>query len=778
MADGMTTHINPAILLLCLAFAAPLAVTLVGLFRPRWTPAVAIVATALAFLAVLWSFSRDDASFDVAWAPTWGFRFTLTLDGLGRQYALLATGIGLAVVVYASRYIPLHLAHHHRSAKELPRFFGFLLLFMAAMVGLVMAQDLILLFVFWDLTAIASFYLIGYDRDEPDSRGSAMMALLVTGISAVFVLIGALILWYQTGTYSIPEIIAGSNSERAVGIGVALICAGALAKSAQVPFHFWLPKAMAAPTPVSAYLHSAAMVAAGVFLIGRVEPIVVRFDWLVDALLIVGALSMLVGGVLALTRDVFKQVLAYSTISQYGYIVAMYGLGGSHGLTGASFYVIAHALAKSALFLTAGAVTEATGEKKLSDVGGLGRRMPMLATASALSAAGMIGLPMTLGFFKDELFFAAGVERGTPFIILTVVGAALTFAYISRFWIQIFLGEKKGTVAPLSGWLVWPIVVLGMSTIIGGLWTGPVTEIAGRAASVMLNRTTEIHVAYHLDDRPENIMAVVVWALGITLLLTRRFWWKAALVFADLGTRFGPERIYERSLVALEHLSDTLHDFEVRDLRSRVATILFPAGLLVGLAVLVTPNTDAFVVGSLKGGDMPLVAMILTAAFSGIAVTLPRDHLRLALTLSCVGYSLAVIYAFLGAPDVALVAVLIETIFSLIFLGMLLLMPRKILRYESRPPKAHRGRHKRRDVVLAIISGGMAFFVAWGTLSRPSNSTELIETQAALTPLAHGKAIVTVILADFRGFDTMGEITVIAITLLGILSLIRSGRMR
>lgn len=778
MVDGITAHVNPALLLLCLAFAAPLAVMIAGLARPRWTPGVAIFVTALAFLAVLWSFTQDDASFDVAWAPTWDFRFTLTLDGLGRQYALLATGIGLAVVLYAAHYIPLHLAHHHRSAKELPRFFGFLLLFMAAMVGLVMAQDLILLFVFWDLTAIASFYLIGYDRDEPDSRSSAMMALLVTGISAIFVLIGALILWRETGTYSIPAIVNGENSSTAVGIAAALICAGALAKSAQVPFHFWLPKAMVAPTPVSAYLHSAAMVAAGVFLIGRVEPIVARFDRLVDALLVIGALSMVVGGVLALTRDVFKQVLAYSTISQYGYIVAMYGLGGSHGLAGASLYVIAHALAKCALFLTAGAVTEATGENQLSEVGGLFKRMPVVAITSAMSAAGMIGLPLTLGFFKDELFFAAGVNRGTPFAVLTVVGAALTFTYIGRFWIQIFLGTAKGSVSPLSGWLVGPIVALGMLTVIGGIWTGPVVEIASRAASVMRNGVTGIHVAYHLDNRIENIMALSTWTTGILLLLTRRFWWAPAMAFSRLGERFGPERLYAWSLIEIERVSDALHSFEVRDLRSRVATILLPAGLLVGLAVIVTPNSDEFVVGSIAQSDLPLVAMVIAAAFSGLAVTVPRDHLRLALTLSCVGFSLAVIYAFLGAPDVAMVAVLVETLFSVIFLGMLLLMPRKILRHESRSPQGHRGRHTRRDVLLAIVSGGMAFFVAWGTLSRPASSTELIETQAALTPLAHGKAIVTVVLAEFRGFDTMGEITVIAITLLGILSLIRSGRMR
>ncbi|MGB3329001.1 MAG: proton-conducting transporter membrane subunit, partial [Thermomicrobiales bacterium] len=643
MTDGIINGTNPALLLLCIAFFAPLAVTLVGLVRPRAVPSVAIVTTALAFLVVLWSYTQDDATFDRAWAPTFGYRFTLTLDGLAREYSLLATGIGLAVVIYASSYIPIHLHHLHRSDAELPRFFGFLLLFMASMVGLVMAQDMILLFVFWDLTAIASFYLIGYDRDDPESRSSAMMALLVTGITAIFVLIGVLILRRETGTFSLPDIIATPGTNGAMGLGLALIALGALAKSAQVPFHFWLPKAMAAPTPVSAYLHSAAMVAAGVFLIGRFDPLIERYDWMTQALLVIGVASMVIGGILALTRDVLKQVLAYSTISQYGYIVAMYGLGGHYGFAGVSLYVLAHALAKSALFLTAGSVTEATGQKALSGVGGMLKTHPLLGIASAASAAGMIGLPATLGFFKDELFFAAGSERGIPYAVVTVAGAALTFTYIGRFWISIFLGEPKGEAKPIPARMTMPIVVLGALTILGGIWTVPFTEIASQAASVIANRVEDVEVAYHFDSRAENLMALSTWTLGILLLVTRRYWWGAAIAVSRLGEAIGPERMYRSSLAAIERLSDALHRFELRDLRSRVATILLPAGVLVGLAVIVTPNSDAFEFGTVDRGDIPLIAVLIATVLSGLAVTIPRDHLRLSLTLSCVGFSLCVI---------------------------------------------------------------------------------------------------------------------------------------
>jgi multicomponent Na+:H+ antiporter subunit A len=688
----------------------------------------------------------------------------------------LATGIGLLVVIYASRYLPLHLHHVHRDIDEMPRFFGFLLLFMAAMVGLVMAQDAILLFLFWDLTAIASFFLIGFDREEDDSRTAAMMALLVTGISAVLVLIGFLLLWSNDGTFSIPELIAQRSDDRVAGIAMALICIGALAKSAQVPLHFWLPKAMAAPTPVSAYLHSAAMVAAGVFMIGRFYPMIAEFDWLLDALVVIGFSSMAVGGVIALTRDNLKQILAYSTISQYGYVVVMFGLGNVDGIAGATFYVLAHALVKSALFLTAGAVTEATGFKNMSRIGGLARPMPVLAIGSGLAAAGLVALPLTIGFFKDELFFAAAWERHPAFGVLAVIGAALTFAYIGRFWRGVFLGKIQAIPKPVSLFLTLPVLVLGLLTILFGFWTRPVVALDDAAASVSALAGIHVHVAYHLDLRHENVMAIASWAAGIMLLFSERLWAPAARRVALLGKRYGPAHIYNQVLDGLEYVSDSIHQFEVRDLRSRVATILAPAGLLVGLAVALTPNNDAFIIGGWERGDLPLATMLLAAAMASVAVAIPRSHLRIVLTMSCVGFSLSVIYALLGAPDVALVAVLVETVLSVFFICMLLLMPRSILRFETREPLERFG--MRRDFALAALTGAMAFLVVWGVLSRPSPSHELIDMYDQLTPAAHGQAVVTVILADFRGFDTMGEITVISLVMLGVLSLIRKGRLR
>ncbi|HEY8448384.1 MAG TPA: hydrogen gas-evolving membrane-bound hydrogenase subunit E [Thermomicrobiales bacterium] len=778
----LTDHWNATLVLLVTALAAAPLTALAGFWRRTLATPVAIVTTAAAFAAALWGWAEGGPTLDAPWAPAWNLRLTFELDGLAALYSLLATGIGLAVVIYASRYIPLHLAHSERDQGDIVRFYGFLLLFMGAMVGLVMAQDLFLIFLFWDLTAISSYFLIGYDSEREDARASALMAFLITGISAVCFLIGALLLYSEYGTFALPDLMARTESSRLVTTAVALISAAALAKSAQAPLHFWLPRAMAAPTPVSAYLHSAAMVAAGVFLLGRVHPLLEKSDVVMNALVVIGFASMATGGCLALTRKVLKQLLAYSTISQYGYVVVMLGIGGADGAAAASFYVIAHALMKCALFLTAGAVTEATGQKALTGLGGLWRRMPLLAVGSGAAAAGLAALPLTAGFFKDELFFKAADHEGNPIRLLAVAGAALTFAYSWRFWGGIFAGPLQTEPKPLSIRLTAPVAVLGALVLLGGVWPHPFARLAEDAATVTAGTPVHIEVAYHLDSRVENVMAIAAIAVGLVLIFSRPLWQPALVAISTTTVRFGPERLYWAVLLGLNRLSDRMHRIEIHDLRGRVATILLPAGLLVGAGVAVTPGGGTFRIGSLSNGDLPEVLMLTVAALAAITAALARDHLSLALVLSGVGFSLAVVYALLGSPDVALVAVLIETIFALLFVGMLALLPREgdeaiavITRdREQRLQADNRGR----DAVLSAIAGGLAFIVAWGILSKPAPLESVITSHIRLAPVAHGKDIVTVILADFRGLDTMGEITVIGIAFLGIATYLRRWRTR
>lgn len=749
---------------------------------PLATGAALLAAVALVGCLVLWR--RGGGTLDIPWAPSRDLRLTFTFDGIGALYGLLAAGIGTAVFAYGAAYLPLHLELDGRSARERWRFWPWMALFMVAMIGLATAQDLILVFVLFDLTAVCSYFLIGFDREQRTTRLAALMALLVTGIGAVAMLVGAAILAVDHGTFAIPELAAalthGGAPDAWTTVALALIAVAALAKSAQVPFHFWLPRAMAAPTPVSAYLHSAAMVAAGVLVIGRTYELLAVSAVVQGGLLVIGLASIAVGGVLALTRDGFKQVLAYSTISQYGYVVVLYGIGGEHGATAAAFYVVAHAIAKSALFLTAGAVTMATGGRRLSDVGGLRRRLPVLAVASAVAAATLSALPLTVGFFKDELFFRAAADRSPAFAALAVVAAALTFAYTWRFWAGIFLGRRRTETRPLPALLVAPIAVLAALAVVGGIVVAPVADLAADAATATLGHAVGLELSYAPGLHAEYLMAAAAWTLGGLLLATPRLWGGAARAVARAGDVAGPSRAYELTLRGLNRVSDVLHDVEVRDLRSRVAAVLLPGGVLTLLGFAATPTVGVFTIGSIGGTDLLVVALLALVAIASVVVTFARQHVSIVLSLAVVGLCLATVYALLGAPDVALVAVLVETVVTLVFLA--------IVGYGSRVSRTSRreradastapGNRARRwrDPLIGGVAGGTAFLVIWAALSRTAATDPVISEHLRLTPSAHGADVVTVILADFRGLDTLVEITVILVAVFGVIALLRRGR--
>jgi len=645
-------------------------------------------------------------------------------------------------------------------------------LFMVSMVGLACARDLILLFVFFDLTAVASYFLIGFDRERREARGAALMALLVTGVSAVALLLGAVLLNNAYGTFSLPALFERARGGSTTTVACALIAAAALAKSAQIPLHFWLPRAMAAPTPVSAYLHSAAMVAAGVLVLGRVHPLLALNRTVLDGLLVVGLASIVVGGVLALAQDELKQILAHSTISQYGYVVALYGIGGAAGAGAAALYVLAHAIAKSALFMTAGAVTAATGESRLSHLGGLGRRMPVLAAASGVAAATLAALPLTLGFFKDELFFGAARERGALVGVMAVVAAALTFAYIGRFWLGLFAGASRLAPRPIPALLVAPVAVLAAVALAGGFIVGPFAGLASDAATVTYGAAVDVSPAYHLDARGVNVMAVAAWALGAAFLIAARVRAAVAGAVARAGDRFGPRHWYGVSLRALNAYSDRLHDLEVRDLRNSIAAVLVPTGILVALGFAFTPTRGSFTVGSVETADLPILVLLVLCVAAAFTVVRDAGRLRPVLALSVLGFALAAVYAVVGAPDVALVAVLVETIFTLVFVGVFARLPQPGRRQAAPVPRGRRVR----NVLAGIVSGIAAFAAIWATLSRTSPTGGDAAQQIARAREAHGGDVVTVILADFRGLDTMVEITVLAVAVIGVTSLLRRGR--
>jgi multicomponent Na+:H+ antiporter subunit A len=529
---------------------------------------------------------------------------------------------------------------------------------------------------------------------------------------------------------------------------------------------------MEAPTPVSAYLHSAAMVAAGVLVIGRMHPLLALNPVVLDVLLVVGFMSIAVGGVIALAQDELKQVLAYSTISQYGYVVVLYGIGGPDGAVAAAMYVIAHAIAKSALFMTAGAVTEATGVSRLTRLGGLARELPVLAVASLISAASLSALPLTLGFFKDELYFTAAAGKGPIIASLAVIGAALTLAYLARFWLGIFAGSRGVPANPLPRLLVMPVVALAAISLFGGLVVQPFARLAEGAAAVTHGTPVPVDPGYHVDARVENVMAVAAYGLGVLLLVLLRARPQLATGVDRLGDRFGPRRLYGAVLLALNRVSDRAHRAEVRDLRTSLAAILVPTGILVALGFAATPTEGAYVVGPISPADLPIVALLAVAVTAAVTVARGRGRLRPVLALSVVGFSLAAVYAVMGAPDVALVALLIETVMSLVLITVFERLPGTTVR---RPAGEGPAPHRARNVAAGLVAGVSAFAVIWAALSRPPLGISDAVEQIRRTPDAHGGDVVTVILADFRGLDTMVEMTVLAVAILGVASLLRRG---
>jgi multicomponent Na+:H+ antiporter subunit A len=731
----------------------------------------AVAAAALSFLACLGGWLAGGFETNLPWAPTLGLRLEFSLDGLAALYGLIDTGIALAVFAYAAVYMQLQ--PKHRPADERRRFWPWMVLFMVAMLGLACSQDLILLFLFFDLTAIASYFLIGFDRERREARGAALMAMLVTGASAACILIAGAMLYAEHGTFSLPAIFEAAEPGTTTTVAGALVAVAALAKSAQVPLHFWLPRAMAAPTPASAYLHSAAMVAAGVLVIGRVHPLLALSEPLLDGLLVVGLVSIIVGGALALAQDDLKQVLAHSTISQYGYVVTLYGIAGAKAAGAAAFYVLTHAIAKSSLFMTAGAVTTATGESRLSRLGGLAREMPLLAVASGVAAATLAALPLTLGFFKDELFFAAARDEGWLMGVLAVVAAALTFAYIGRFWWGIFAGPTGARAKPIPALLILPACALAAVAVIGGVVAEPFAELAGDAATVTNAAPVSVAPGYHLDLRPETLMALAAWALGAIILLLSGARQAVVGALARIGDRFGPRRAYRGALELLHTASDGAHRREVRDLRNSIAAVFLPAGLLIACGFLATPTAGAYEVGPIHGRDLPIIALLGLVVFAGLVVARDQGHVRMVLALSVLGFGLAAVYAVIGAPDVALVAVVVESVLTLVFLGVLARLPAG-----SQRLSAPRSRHEnRRNVVVGVLAAAGAFATVWGALSRPTVAPSVAADQIRLAPEAHGGDVVTVILADFRGLDTLGEITVLAIAVFGAAALMRRGRL-
>ena len=780
-------NLTRAEILLVLLVAAPFAASLVtaGLKRhARNTAASLAVAAMLASLGLAVALSAEITAsapvrFAADWAPSLGLEFSLRASGFGWIFLMLISGIGALVSVYARYYMS--------AADPVPRFYSLLLAFAGSMIGLVLSANVILLVVFWEMTSLLSFLLIGYWHRGAAAREGARTALIVTSAGGFSLLAGLLVLAHIAGSYDLEAILGAGEAIRGsalYGPAVMLILVGAFTKSAQFPFHFWLPQAMAAPTPVSAYLHSATMVKAGVFLLVTLWPVLSGTDlwfWTVTS---AGLLTLVLGASLAVIQNDLKGVLAYSTISHLGLITFLLGLESPLACVAAIFHIVNHAIFKASLFMAAGAVDHEAGTRDIRRLGRLVRYMPVTAALATVAAAAMAGVPMLNGFLSKEMFFeeTLAARQGVGWLptVAAVVASAFSVVYSLRFLGGVFFGPapaalpKKPHEPPL--WMVGPIGFLALGCLVVGTLPGrTVGPYLHRAArSVLGERTPEFTLAVWHGFTPALAMSMLALAGGVAVYVgfRRRL---LTLRGAPLGPLSG-KVLFERGL---GFVSETAPNWIERR---------FPGGRLQPQLMLVVGAALAaalLALGSAPSGLTPGALSTVDPTFAGLwalggacaigaAVAAKFHRLAALILMGGAGLISCISFVWLSAPDLATTQLLVEVVTTiLILLGLRWLPPR--IRMEEARDLATRLRRVR-DGVLAVAAGLAMAALSYAVMKHPVDGSisEFFLQQAYVQ--GGGRNVVNVILVDFRAFDTFGEITVLAIVALSVFALLRRFR--
>ncbi len=717
----------------------------------------------------------------IDWVPALGLRLTFLLDGLSLAFALTISGIGALIVLYAGAYL-----HGHR---HLGRFLMFLLFFMGAMLGLVLSDNLLALFLFWELTSISSFLLIGFDADRQAARRGAIQALVITNIGGMGLLVGVILINGITGSWSFAELLGSGDSLRNSGpygnVLLAILLA-AFTKSAQLPFHFWLPNAMEAPTPVSAFLHSATMVQAGVYLLARMTPVLGGTAEWSTILVLFGCATLIWGALGALRQTDLKQMLAQTTIASLGLLVALIGLGTPVALSAFVLYFAAHALYKAALFMVAGAVDHEAGTRDLTALGGLADRMPVTFIGAALAGLSMFSVPATLGFFaKEEMYLDLVVMEPTAIAVLLalVLGNALLGGVGLIVMIRPFLGATVATpkaaheapVAMLAG----PIL-LGAAGVVAALlidWFGH--DLMAPAATAVAGLGVESHLSWNINFASPALWAsVVTWLLAVliyrqadSLRTLLRRWpatWNADRVFDAVF--FGLVRFSGAVTRTLHH--GRLELYLVVVFIGLALAVLVPLLAMGGLDGLM-PTADLGNWGAvLRWPDLrPYEWGVVALAVIGLVAVLgARNRLVAIVALGVQGTSVALIFLLFGAPDLAFTQFMVE-ILSVVILTLVMTRLR-LDELDSRPFEDWL-----RDGAIALACGVGVSLTLMVILTGPLDTRLSDFFTATSVPVAHGANIVNVILVDYRGFDTLGEISVVMAAGIAIMVLLKSRRL-
>jgi len=724
--------------------------------------------------------------FTVAWLPVSGVDFALRMDGYAWLFCVIVTAIGFLVTVYARYYMS--------PDDPVPRFYSFLLAFMGAMLGVVLSGNLIVLVLFWELTSLVSFLLIGYWHHNPSARDGARMALIVTSGGGLCLLAGALILGHIVGSYDLDRVLAAREAIVAHQLylpAIILILLGALTKSAQFPFHFWLPHAMTAPTPISAYLHSAAMVKLGVFLLGRFWPVLSGTDawiWIVGTS---GLVTFVLGAYAAIFQQDLKGLLAYSTISHLGLITLLFGLNSALACVAAIFHIVNHATFKASLFMAAGIIDHETGTRDIRRLSGLYRLMPITATLATVAAAAMAGVPLLNGFLSKEMFFGETLDvdgplpwldHALPYVV--TVAAMFSVAYSLRFIHGVFFGPPPVGL-PRSPhepprWVHLPIAALVLVCVVVGVFpaqtVGPLLSIAVR--SVLGASTPAYSLAPWHGFTTPLLMSAVALAGGFGLFLALRSYFARGVEGTPLLPPIDSRRVFDAVLVALSWRW-------ARTLLRRVGTERLQPQLrwLVLLAVM-APLWPVYFLGfelHLPTGAPLEPALAIAWGIGGacaIAAAWQAKFHRLAALILAGGAGLVTCLTFVwfSAPDLALTQLMVEIVTTALMLLGLRWLPKRLPRRWSWSFARAALPRRARDLTIAIAAGGGLAAIAYAAMTRPPQETISRFFTTRAYPEGGGTNVVNVILVDFRGFDTLGEITVLAAVAVAVYSLLRRFR--
>jgi multicomponent Na+:H+ antiporter subunit A len=705
----------------------------------------------------------------VPWIPSLGVNFSFFIDGLSLTFALLITGIGTFIILYAGGYLKGHI---HQG-----RFISFMFMFMGAMLGLVTADNLLTLFVFWELTSITSFLLIGFSHHKAASRRAAIQALVVTGGGGLFLLAGFMLLYSVTGTMSMAEILQMEGFVTAhpayTAILLLMLC-GAFTKSAQFPFHFWLPNAMEAPTPVSAYLHSATMVKAGVYLLMRLNPVLGGTDMWMTILPVFGGITLLIGAVLALKQSDLKLILANTTVASLGLLVMLTGTSSEYVIKGAVLYLIAHSLFKGALFMVAGTVDHEAGTREVGLLGGLRSVMPITFIAGLLAAVSMAGLPPFIGFLAKEVMYKGAAYPELYNILITgtlVLGNSMMFAAGFIVALKPFLGGFKaqkdhvheGPVTLYAG----PVVLAALGLLLGVMAHTTGEILINPLASAVLGRpyASDLHLWEGFNIAV--VLSLVTIALGVLIYKTSDT--LRTLLQTKLHENiWGPDKGFDQFTAGLVSLSYKITSaLQVGQLKT-YSFVTFALFALTAWSALFYFSEMNFAV-PFKAISLYEWSLIVLCAIGVVAVLVASNRLIAIVSLGIHGFCIALLFLLFGAPDLAFTQFMVE-ILSVVVLT--LVMTRIALKERD-----HRSTKERiRDGSVALACGSALTFIALSVLSFPFDRTLSDFFGEYSYVIALGKNVVNVIIVDYRGLDTLGEIGVVMIAGLAIYLLIAQRR--